>query len=261
MAPEVIVEQVSAKANWKSQKARNATPVEPYVAGTSCRKKNSVPKNGVARAEHEGEAPGVEEEPAETGVDDALHEDVDRLARAAEAGFEHGEAGLHAEDEERRDERPHRVDRVDDVVALQHGRRRHAPWCRRRSSATRSSRAASRCRAPCRRAAGSHIGATRDPAIVRAAARACRCAAGYRFRPPTSSFSLRPPRCSSVHQFRHRRCPAFSTLVRHAFRSGVRRRQSATPVPLHLWLDARATRGWRRAVPIGGPLLPMPPAC
>jgi len=29
MAPEVIVEQVSAKANWKSQNARNATPVVP----------------------------------------------------------------------------------------------------------------------------------------------------------------------------------------------------------------------------------------
>ena len=27
IAPEVMVEQVSAKANWKSQKARNATPV------------------------------------------------------------------------------------------------------------------------------------------------------------------------------------------------------------------------------------------
>jgi len=27
MAPEVIVEQVSANANWNSQKARKATPV------------------------------------------------------------------------------------------------------------------------------------------------------------------------------------------------------------------------------------------
>ena len=27
MAPEVMVEQVSANANWNSQKARNATPV------------------------------------------------------------------------------------------------------------------------------------------------------------------------------------------------------------------------------------------
>ena len=29
IAPEVIVEQVSVKAYWKSQKARNATPVVP----------------------------------------------------------------------------------------------------------------------------------------------------------------------------------------------------------------------------------------
>jgi hypothetical protein len=47
MAPEVMVEQVSAKAYWKIQKARNATPLEPYVAGTFWRKKNSVPKNGL----------------------------------------------------------------------------------------------------------------------------------------------------------------------------------------------------------------------
>ena len=29
MAPDVIVEHVSANANWNSQNARNATPVEP----------------------------------------------------------------------------------------------------------------------------------------------------------------------------------------------------------------------------------------
>src|ERR1700682_5846112 len=33
IAPEVMVEQVSAKANWNSQKARNATPVVSQVAG------------------------------------------------------------------------------------------------------------------------------------------------------------------------------------------------------------------------------------
>ena len=47
MAPEVIVEQVSAKANWKSQNARKATPVVPYVAGTPWRKKYCVPTSGV----------------------------------------------------------------------------------------------------------------------------------------------------------------------------------------------------------------------
>ena len=39
MAPEVIVEQVSAKANWKSQNARKATPVLPYPGVMPCRKK------------------------------------------------------------------------------------------------------------------------------------------------------------------------------------------------------------------------------
>ena len=29
MAPEVMVEQVSAKANWKTQNASSGTPVEP----------------------------------------------------------------------------------------------------------------------------------------------------------------------------------------------------------------------------------------
>ena len=29
MAPDVMVEQVSAKANWNRQNARNATPVVP----------------------------------------------------------------------------------------------------------------------------------------------------------------------------------------------------------------------------------------
>src|SRR5436305_12885512 len=43
MAPEVMVEQVSAKANWNSQNARNATPVASYVAGASCRKSHWYP--------------------------------------------------------------------------------------------------------------------------------------------------------------------------------------------------------------------------
>src|SRR5215471_17165517 len=43
IAPEVMVEQVSAKANWKSQYARNATPVDSYVAGASLRKNQCIP--------------------------------------------------------------------------------------------------------------------------------------------------------------------------------------------------------------------------
>src|SRR6266852_3721683 len=66
----------------------------------SLQKEVLCPKERIARPEHEGEAPGIEEEPAQTRVHHALHEDVDGLPRAAEAGFEHREARLHAEDEE-----------------------------------------------------------------------------------------------------------------------------------------------------------------
>src|SRR6185436_16785472 len=43
IAPEVMVEQVSANANWKTQNASNGTPVEPYVSARPCRKKPVVP--------------------------------------------------------------------------------------------------------------------------------------------------------------------------------------------------------------------------
>src|ERR1700712_4785537 len=43
MAPEVMVEQVSAKANWKSQNARKATPVLSYVLGALVRKNQTCP--------------------------------------------------------------------------------------------------------------------------------------------------------------------------------------------------------------------------
>src|ERR1700681_3773283 len=45
MAPDVIVEQVSAKANWKTQKASSGTPVVPYVSASPFRKKPVVPMN------------------------------------------------------------------------------------------------------------------------------------------------------------------------------------------------------------------------
>src|ERR1700728_3163936 len=38
MAPDVIVEQVSANANWNRKNASVATPVEPYVSGMLWRK-------------------------------------------------------------------------------------------------------------------------------------------------------------------------------------------------------------------------------
>ena len=112
------MEQVSAKANWNSQNARNATPVR-FIGRRSALQEEPVHTDEtVAVAEHEGEAPGVEEKTAEAGVDDAFHQHVYGFARAAEARFEHRESDLHAEHQECRDQRPHRVDRVDDVIAL-----------------------------------------------------------------------------------------------------------------------------------------------
>src|SRR6185295_19738133 len=45
MAPEVIVEQVSANANWKTQNASSGTPVVPYVSARPFRKNPVVPMN------------------------------------------------------------------------------------------------------------------------------------------------------------------------------------------------------------------------
>src|SRR5689334_16761991 len=39
IAPVVTVLAVSANAYWNKKNAKNATPVEPYVAGVLCRKK------------------------------------------------------------------------------------------------------------------------------------------------------------------------------------------------------------------------------
>src|SRR4029078_6446233 len=45
IAPEVIVEQVSANANWNTQKASNGMPVVKYVSGRPFRKNPVVPMN------------------------------------------------------------------------------------------------------------------------------------------------------------------------------------------------------------------------
>ena len=75
----------------------------------------------VARAEHEREAEHVERDATDRGVDDALDHDVRDFARSGEATFEHHEPGLHEEHQERREQSPHGVDRIDDVLGL-HGR-------------------------------------------------------------------------------------------------------------------------------------------
>src|SRR6185295_16029643 len=43
IAPDVMVEQVSANANWNTQKARSGMPVEPYVSARPFRKNPVVP--------------------------------------------------------------------------------------------------------------------------------------------------------------------------------------------------------------------------
>src|SRR5436309_1786554 len=45
IAPDVIVEQVSANANWNTQNASSGIPVLPYVSGRPFRKKPVVPMN------------------------------------------------------------------------------------------------------------------------------------------------------------------------------------------------------------------------
>src|SRR5215510_1246399 len=46
IAPDVIVEQVSANANWNTQYASSGTPVVRYVSGMPFRKNPCVPIHG-----------------------------------------------------------------------------------------------------------------------------------------------------------------------------------------------------------------------
>src|SRR5215467_8163722 len=45
MAPDVIVEHVSANANWNTQNASSGTPVVMYVSGSPLRKNPVMPMN------------------------------------------------------------------------------------------------------------------------------------------------------------------------------------------------------------------------
>ena len=83
MAPEVMVEAVSAKANWNSKKARNATVGVEHAAVVVGRRrdaprKKSVADQAVAAAELKAKPMRPVQEAAEARVEDALHEDVDR---------------------------------------------------------------------------------------------------------------------------------------------------------------------------------------
>src|SRR5262245_22998221 len=108
---ERVLEEPEREERDATRAVRRRGALEEEVLGA---------EEGSPGAEHEREAPGVEEQTTETRVDHALQQHVHRLAGARETGFQHGEAGLYPEDEEGRDERPDGVDRVDDVVALDH---------------------------------------------------------------------------------------------------------------------------------------------
>src|ERR1700692_2198491 len=77
-----------------------------------------VADEAVSVCEHKREADGIEENSTKASIHDAFDEDVHRFAGTAEAGFEHGEADLHAEDEERGDECPRGVYRINNIVSL-----------------------------------------------------------------------------------------------------------------------------------------------
>ena len=93
-----------------------------------------IADEAVAVAEHEREADGVEQNAAEAGIHHAFHQHVYGFAGAAEAGFEHREADLHAEHQERRDQCPGGVDRVDDIGRLHFRDQRHKHARRRRKT-------------------------------------------------------------------------------------------------------------------------------
>ena len=72
----------------------------------------------VAGAEHERETERPEQQCAQAGVGDTRDHDVGDFAGSCEPGLQEHEPGLHEEHEERRDQHPHGVHRVDDVVGL-----------------------------------------------------------------------------------------------------------------------------------------------
>ena len=110
--PEVMVEQVSAKAYWKSQKARKATPV-CFIRGRRIVQDRTSYVPGVPSPQpiRPFPCPNIKAKPnaqkaqaAEAGIEDALHENVDGLAGAAETRFEKRKARLHSQKPETRQE-------------------------------------------------------------------------------------------------------------------------------------------------------------
>ena len=116
--------QVSANAYWKSQNARNATPVPSVRVRHALEEEPMVSNEAISMAEHEGKADCVEEQPAQANMSTMPSKRTltDSRVRAKPTIKEH-ESRLHEEDEERRDDRPHRIDRID-VRRRRRGRRR-----------------------------------------------------------------------------------------------------------------------------------------
>ena len=77
-----------------------------------------ISNESVAVAEHERKPDGIEEDATKTGVHNAFHEHVHGFARTTESGLQHGEADLHAENQEGSNQRPGRVDGIDDVSSF-----------------------------------------------------------------------------------------------------------------------------------------------
>src|SRR5262249_38687787 len=86
---EGVLEYPDGEESDTAGPVRGRCPLQKEVLGSDPRR---------SRTEHEGKPPGIEQEPAEAGVDDAPHQNVHGLSRATKSGLEHGEARLHAED-------------------------------------------------------------------------------------------------------------------------------------------------------------------
>src|SRR2546421_11944327 len=80
---------------------------------------------GGAWLEHEGEAPGPEQDTADTGVGNAFHQDIDGFAGTGEASFKHHKSDLHTKDKERGNQCP------DGVHGINLWRVNTYPWSRR----------------------------------------------------------------------------------------------------------------------------------
>ena len=72
-------------------------------------------------AEHECEANGIKQNSAKARIYNALYKDVHRFTRPTKAGLKHGESDLHPENEERRNQRPHRVHWVHNICCFDLG--------------------------------------------------------------------------------------------------------------------------------------------